>query len=59
MYSDTSVDRVTFLKRGFAGYARVVDSLDIIQRADLYAGGILLFAGEVLFPKIQMVKHTG
>jgi hypothetical protein len=46
-YNDTASDRITFLRSSFAAFTKVVDTLEVTQRADLYAVGLHLF-GDVL-----------
>lgn len=42
-YADGAADRVGFLRAALAAFARVVDTIDAAQRADLYAVGLHLF----------------
>ncbi|KAK4685134.1 HEAT repeat-containing protein 5, partial [Tremellales sp. Uapishka_1] len=44
LYSDTAADRISFLKVAFGGFSKIVDTIDISQRADLCAVGIHLFS---------------
>jgi hypothetical protein len=43
-YNDTAFDRITFLRSSFTAFAKIVDTLDPTQRADLYAVGLHLFS---------------
>lgn len=43
VYSDTTFDRINCLRSGFSAFTRIVDSIDAVQRADLFAVGIHLF----------------
>lgn len=42
-YADTAGERVAFLRSAFSAFARVVDTIDAAQRADLFAVGLHLF----------------
>ncbi|OCF33994.1 clathrin-coated vesicle protein [Kwoniella heveanensis BCC8398] len=42
-HHDTQLDRIAFLRSAFTAYARVVECIEITQRADLYSVGIHLF----------------
>lgn len=42
-YSDSLIDRVTFFRSAFTAFARVVDCIEVTQRADLCAVGLHLF----------------
>lgn len=42
-YNDTASDRIAFLRGSFTAFAKVVDTIDAAQRADLYAVGLHLF----------------
>lgn len=46
-HSETAADRVAFIRSGFAAYARIVDVIEMSQRADLSAVAIHLFSGEL------------
>lgn len=43
-YSDSPIDRIGCLRAGFSAFSKVVDCIDAVQRADLTAVGIHLFA---------------
>lgn len=43
---DSAADRIVFLRKAFAAYSRIVDVIDMSQRADLSAVAIHLFSGE-------------
>lgn len=42
-YADSAADRIAFLRASLGAFARVVDTVDASQRADLYAVGLHLF----------------
>ncbi|EIW68556.1 hypothetical protein TREMEDRAFT_74089 [Tremella mesenterica DSM 1558] len=46
-YNDTLSDRVTFLKDGFTALCKVIECVEMVQRAELLAVGIHLF-GDLL-----------
>jgi hypothetical protein len=46
-YNDTAPDRIAFLRSAFTAFAKVVDTVDPTQRADLYAVGLHLFVDVV------------
>ena len=46
-YNDTASDRIAFLRTAFTAFAKIVDTLEATQRADLYAVGLHLL-GDVL-----------
>jgi hypothetical protein len=43
--ADSIADRVAFLKTAFAAFVRIVETMEMTQRADLCAVAIHLFAG--------------
>jgi hypothetical protein len=43
-HSEAAADRVAFIRSGFAAYSRIVDVMDMAQRADLSAVAIHLFS---------------
>lgn len=43
-YSDTALERIACLRAGFSGFGRIIECIDPVQRGDLCAVGIHLFA---------------
>lgn len=55
--SDPAADRVAFLRAAFASYVKIVEVMDMGQRADLCAVAIHLFAGKCYMRRTGCVTH--
>lgn len=57
-HTDSLVDRVALLRSGFTAYAKVVESIEATQRADLMAVAIHLY-GDVLADETAEMDYAG
>lgn len=58
-HADAAGDRVVFLKAAFSAYSRIVDVIELGQRADLCAVAVHLFSGMSSLATLPWPQHSG